>query len=54
VNRLPYLLPWLRVELLLRSILTTRRDEATWVVVRLQIPRLLAMRRQVARDGWWN
>jgi len=48
VSRLPYLFPWLRVELLLRSILTTRWDEAT------QLPRMLAMRAQASKNGWWN
>ena len=54
MSRLPYVLPWLRVELLLRSILTTRWDAATWTIIRPEIPRLLGMRRQAAKDGWWN
>ena len=49
MRRFPYLLPWLRVELLLRSILTTRWDEPTWAIVRREIPRLMAMRRLGAR-----
>ena len=48
------MLPWLRIELLLRSILTTRWDEGTWAVLRREISRLLAMRRQAAKDGWWD
>ena len=51
---LPFLLPWLRLELILRSILTTRWDTETWTIVRRQVPRVLAMRAQVAKDGWWN
>jgi hypothetical protein len=54
MNRLPFLQPWLRIELLLRSILTTRWDDATWPTVRQQLPRVLRLRSQVARDGWWN
>ena len=54
MNRLPYLLPWLRVELLLHSILTTRWDAVRWAIIRPEIPRLLAMRRQAAKDGWWS
>ena len=50
MSRLPFLLPWLRAELLLRSILTTRWDAATWAIIRRQMPRLLAMRRQAAKD----
>jgi hypothetical protein len=34
VNQLPYLLPWVRVALLIRSIRTTTFDEATWRVSR--------------------
>jgi hypothetical protein len=54
MRRLPYLLPWLHVELLLRSILTTRWDEATWAIIRRLMRRRPAMRRQAAKDGWWN
>jgi hypothetical protein len=47
----PYLLPHLRVELALRTILGTPRDVETWAIV---ITRVLDMRAQEARDGWWN
>ena len=30
MNQLPYLLPWVRVALLIRSIRATTFDEATW------------------------
>ena len=50
----PYLLPHLRVELILRAILNTRWDAETWAIVREQVPRVLQMRAQAARDGWWN
>jgi hypothetical protein len=26
----------------------------TWAIVRTQVPRVLEMRAQAARDGWWN
>ena len=52
MNQLPYLLPWLRVELLLRSILKTRWDDTTWPTVRRQLPCVLELRAQVAKDGW--
>ena len=48
----PFLLPHVRLELLLRSILTTRWDAAAWAIIRQEVPQLLAMRRQAARDGW--
>jgi hypothetical protein len=37
MSRRPYLLPWLRVELLFRSI-PTSGDEPTWAIVRREIP----------------
>jgi hypothetical protein len=37
----PYLLPYVRVELLLHAILTTRWDAATWPIVRRHLPRVL-------------
>lgn len=52
--RLLSLLPWLRVELLLRSILTTSWDSAAWPAVRRKLPRVLELRDQAAKDGWWN
>jgi hypothetical protein len=30
----PYLLPWVRVLLLIRSITSTTRDEATWTLAK--------------------
>ena len=47
----PYLLPPLRVELALRTIFETRWDAATGAIVCEQIPRVLEMREQAARDG---
>jgi hypothetical protein len=52
VDRLPYLLPWVRV--LFRSITSTDWDETTGRLVQPILRRALAMRRQIARDGWWN
>ena len=54
VNQLPYLLPWVRVALLIRSIRTTTFDEATWPTAKTVLARALAMRIQIAREGWWN
>jgi hypothetical protein len=54
VNQLPYLLPWVRVALLIRSIRTTTFDEATWPTAKTVLARALAMRSRLAREGWWN
>jgi hypothetical protein len=51
---LPYLLPWVRVALLIRSIRTTTFDEATWPTAKTVLARLLSMRTRLAREGWWN
>jgi ABC transporter substrate binding protein len=48
------LLPWVRVALLIRSIRATTFDEPTWPTAKTVLARLLSMRSQLARDGWWN
>jgi hypothetical protein len=52
VRPLPYLLPYVRVQLIVHTILSTRWDATTWPIVRAEVPRVLAMRAQVAREGW--
>jgi hypothetical protein len=54
VNHLPYLLPWLRVALLIRSILFTRFDEAVLPTAKTTLARALMMRSRLSREGWWN
>jgi hypothetical protein len=51
---LPYLLPWVRVMLLIRSITSTDWDQRTWALVQPVLRRALEMRRQIAREGCWN
>ena len=51
MNQLPFLLPWIRVALLIRSIRTTTFDEATWPTAKTVLARALAMRIQIAREG---
>ena len=53
MNQLPYLLPWVRVTLLIRSILSTPVDEATWPTAKTVLARALTMRSRL-REGWWN
>jgi hypothetical protein len=51
---LPYLLPWVRVMLLIRSITSTDWDQRTWALVQPVLRRAHKMRRQIAREGGWN
>ena len=50
----PFLLPWVRVLLLNRSITSTAWGLEAWPEVKPVLRRALEMRRQIARDGWWN
>jgi hypothetical protein len=43
-----------RVLLLIRSIISTTWVHAAWPEVKPVLRRALEMRRQIARDGWWN
>jgi hypothetical protein len=54
LSRLPYLLPHVRVQRLVHTILSTRWDALTWPIVKMQVPRVLELRAQGARAGWWN
>jgi len=54
VNGLPYLPSWVRVLLSIRSITSTDWDDTTGRLVQLLLRRALEMRRQIAREGWWN
>jgi hypothetical protein len=50
----PFLLPWVRVLLLIRSITSSDWDDTTGRLVQLLLRRALEMRRQITRDAWWN
>jgi hypothetical protein len=54
LSRLPYLLPWVRVALLIRSIQATPFDEATWLTAKTVLARAFDMRRRLTREGCWN
>jgi len=51
---LPFLLPWPRLTLLIRRILSSRWDEATWPIAKDEPPRALALRSRLARAPSWN
>jgi len=50
----PFLLPWVRVLLLIRSITSTDWDDTTRRLLQPILRRALEMRRQIAREGSWN
>ena len=54
MKSLPYLLPRVRVLLLIRSITSTTWGREAWPEVKPVLRRPLEMRRQIAREGWWN
>jgi len=54
VTPLPYLLPWVRVLLLIRPITSTTWGHEAWPQVKAVLRRAMEMRRQIAREGWWN
>jgi hypothetical protein len=54
ISPCPLLLPWPRLALLIRRILTTQWDAATWPTPKAELRRALELRRQMARAGWWN
>jgi hypothetical protein len=54
IKYLPYLLPWVRVLLLIHSITSTEWHGTAERLVLPILRRALEMRRQIARNGWWN
>jgi hypothetical protein len=50
----PFLLPWPRLALLIRDILSTRWDDKTWPPAKAELRRALELRRRLARVAWWN
>src|SRR5437867_9912404 len=46
--------PWLRISLLLRTMLDTRWDAETWPQVKAEFKNALALRSQIRRAGWFN
>jgi len=54
MRQLPYLLPWVRVLFLIRSITSTTWGREAWPEVKPVLRRALEMPRQIALEGWWN
>ena len=51
---LPFLLPWPRLTLLIRRILTSEWDAATWPLAKAELAKALKLRSTVERAGWSN
>ena len=51
MNQLPYLLPWVRVLLLIRSITSTTWGHEAWPEVKPVLRRALELRRQICAGG---
>ena len=51
---LPFLFPWLKVNLLIHSITHHTWPEEQWCIVKPQLRRALEIRRDLSRAGWWN
>lgn len=49
-----FLFPHVRVELLIRTILTRQWDDEAWPVVREELKKAMALRSRLRRAGWWN
>jgi hypothetical protein len=54
MTSLPFLLPWIKVNLLIRSITGRVWDERTWPIAKAQLGRALEIRRDLSREAWWN
>lgn len=51
---LPFLLPRPRLTLLIRRILPSQWDQATWPIAKAELAKALELRSVVERVGWWN
>jgi hypothetical protein len=53
-SRLPFLLPYVRIELLIRTMLTETWAPEAWPVVKHEFVKAMKLRHHIARAGWWN
>jgi hypothetical protein len=51
MSHLPFLLPWVRVNLLIRSITSQVCDERTWPIAKAHLSRALEIRRDLTRGA---
>jgi len=53
-HRLPYLLPWVKVNMVIRSITRATWPDEQWRILKPELRRALEMRSQLRRGGRWN
>ena len=53
-DQLPYLLPWVKVNLLIPSTTCQIWPDEQWRVLKPELRRALEIRSQIRREGWWN
>jgi len=53
-GRLPFLLPYARIELLIRTMLRETWAPEARPVVKHESVKAMKLRRHIARSGWWN
>ena len=46
--------PWLRIQLLLRSMLGNRWDEQTWPMIKVEMKTALELRSKIEKSGHFN
>jgi len=46
--------PWLRINRVLRAMLTTRWSAEAWAEIRVEFKKALALRSKIRRAGWFN
>jgi len=46
--------PWLRINRILGVMLQTRWSAESWLIVRVEFRRTLALRSEIRRAGWFN
>ena len=46
--------PWLRINRVLRAMLTTRWSAEAWPQVKAEFKKALALRSEIRRAGWFN
>ena len=49
-----FLLPYVRIELLIRTMLTLTWAPEAWPLVKHELVKAIKLRRQLARGGWFN
>jgi hypothetical protein len=49
-----FLLPYARLELLIRTILTRQWDDEAWPLVKHEFVKAMKLRQMIRRSGWFN